>query len=151
VLADALLTPGGRTVGEPTSDGIAVLGAFEREGFITAEEDEVIRADTVVVVGPSGSMANADRMLVPMLTAFDEVGMGTVLSAPVGSDGSDGVIGVLRGSDVDGVVSSDDRLETVSGVTVTIAALAEQVAGGVGHYGTGDGSDGPAPDPFPRG
>jgi hypothetical protein len=151
VLADALLTPGGRTVGEPTSDGIAVLGAFEREGFITAEEDEVIRADTVVVVGPNGSMANADRMLVPMLAAFDEVGIGTVLSAPDGSDASGGVIGVLRGSDIDGVVSSDDRLETVSGVTVTIAALAEQVAGGVGHYGTGDGSDGPAPDPFPRG
>ena len=48
-------------------------------------------------------------------------------------------------------ISSEDRLETVNGVTVTIAALAEQIAGGVGHYGTGEGSDGPAPDPMPRG
>ena len=151
VLASALLTPGGRAVGQPYNDGIGVLAAFEGEGFISADETEVIRADTAIVVGPSGSSQNADRTLVPLLTAFDEVGVGTVLSAPVGSDGSEGVIGVLRGSDVDGVVSSEDRLETVNGVTVTVAALAEQIAGGVGHYGTGDGSDGPAPDPMPRG
>jgi hypothetical protein len=85
------------------------------------------------------------------LAALDDVGVGTVLAAPQGSDDPAGVIGVLRSSRADGVVSSEDRLETVTGVTVTITALAEQVAGGVGHYGTGQGADGPAPDPLPRG
>ena len=75
----------------------------------------------------------------PLLTALDDVGVGTVLTAPFGSDQADGVVGVLRASDADGVVSSVDRLDTVNGVTVTVLALAEQIAGGVGHYGTGEG------------
>ncbi len=151
VLADALLTPGGRAVGEPSSDSIAVLAAFENEGFISADEDEVIRGDTAIVIGPAGVVPNADLAVMPLLTAFDDVGVGTVLTAPLGSDQAEGVVGVLRGSEADGVVSSEDRVDTVNGVTVTVLALAEQVAGGVGHYGTGEGSDGPAPDPLPRG
>jgi hypothetical protein len=151
VLANALLTPGGRAVGEPSLDSIAALAAFESEGFISADEDEVIRGDTAIVIGPGGVVASADLTVVPLLTALDGVGVGTVLTAPLGSDQTDGVVGVLRASDADGVVSSEDRLDTVNGVTVTVLALAEQIAGGVGHYGTGEGSDGPAPDPLPRG
>lgn len=151
VLAGALLTPGGRAVGEPSLDSIAVLSAFENEGFIAADEDEVTRGDIAIVVGPAGAVANADLAVVPLLTALDEAGVGTVLTAPLGSDKSDGVVGVLRGSSADGVVSSEDRAETVNGQTVVVLALAEQIAGGVGHYGTGDGADGPAPDPLPRG
>ena len=151
VLADALLTPGGRAVGAPSLDSIAVLAAFESEGFISADEQEVIRGDTAIVVGPPDAVPGADLAVVPLLTALDDVGAGTVLSAPNGSDQPEGVVGVLRGSDADAVVSSEDRLDTVNGVTVTILALAEQIAGGVGHYGTGEGSDGPAPDPLPRG
>ncbi len=151
VLAEALLTQDERGVGEVTLEGVDGLIALEGEGFISADEDEVVRADTAIVIGPDGSVENADRFVVPLLAAFDEAGVGTVLSAPAGSDASSGVIGVLRSSDIDGVISSEDRLETANGVTVTIAALAEQIAGGVGHYGTGEGSDGPAPDPLPRG
>ena len=92
-------------------------------------------------------MVDGDLTLVPLVTALDDVGLGTVLAAPVGSDGPEGRSGSLRGSDVDGVVSSVDRLETVTGVTVTVRALAEQLAGGVGHYGTGEGVDGPPPTP----
>jgi hypothetical protein len=150
-LAGAVMTPGGRAVGEPTSDGIAVLAALETEGFISADEDEVIRGDTAIVVGPSGEVVNADLALLPVLTALDEVGAGTVLAAPIGSDVDGGIVAALRSSDVDGIVSSVDRVETVTGVTVTVSALAEQIAGGVGHYGTGEGTDGPAPDPLPRG
>lgn len=151
VLADALLTPGGRAVGEPSLDSIAVLAAFESEGFISADEDEVIRGDTAIVIGPAGVVPNADLAVMPLLTALDDVGVGTVLTAPLGSDQAEGVVGVLRGSEADGVVSSEDRVDTVNGVTVTVLAMAEQIAGGVGHYGTGEGSDGPAPDPLPRG
>ena len=151
VLASALMTPGGRAVGEPSSDSIAVLAAFENEGFISADESEVIRGDTAIVIGPAGVVPDADLALMPLLAALDDVGVGTVLTAPLGSDESDGIVGVLRSSDVDGVVSSEDRADTVNGVTVTALALAEQIAGGVGHYGTGVGSDGPAPDPLPRG
>jgi hypothetical protein len=151
VLAEALLTPGGRSVGEPSFDSIGVLGAFELEGFIAADEDEVILADTAIIVGPSGAVQDADLTLMPLMTALDDEGVGAVLAAPLGSDSDDGVVGVLRSSDADGVVSSVDRLDTVNGVTVTATALAEQIAGGVGHYGTGEGADGPAPDPLPRG
>jgi len=152
VLAEALLAPGGRPVGQPsTDDAVGVLAAFENEGFIAADEDEVTRGDTAIVVGPSGVIPGADVALPPLLAALDDVGVGTVLTAAQGSDDPAGVIGVLRSSREDGVVSSEDRVETVTGVTVTIAALAEQVAGGVGHYGTGEGADGPAPDPLPRG
>jgi hypothetical protein len=150
VLADALVTTG-RGVGEPAVDPSATVAALEGAGFISADETEVIRADTVIVVGPAGDVPNAADVVVPLVTAFDESGLGTVLAAPAGSDGTEGVVGVVRTSDVDTVVSTEDRLEAVTGVTVSIAALAEQVAGGVGHYGTGDGSDGAAPDPWPRG
>ena len=150
VLAEGLLTAEGRGVGEVILD-TAGLSALEAEGFISADEAEVVLADTAIVIGPEGSVESADRFIAPLLAATDEAGLGTVLAAPAGSDAETGVIGVLRGSDVDGFVSSEDRLETVNGVTVTIAALAEQIAGGVGHYGTGEGSDGPAPDPLPRG
>jgi hypothetical protein len=111
----------------------------------------VIRGDTAIVVGPSGEVVNADLALLPLLAALDEVGAGTVLAAPIGSDLDGGIVATLRSSDVDGIVSSVDRVETVTGVTVTVSALAEQIAGGVGHYGTGEGTDGPAPDPLPRG
>ncbi len=151
VLAEALLTPGGRFVGEPYVDSISVLAAFEQEEFLSADEDEVIRGDIAVVVGSDRQVADGDLTLVPLLAALDDVGLGTVLAAPVGSDRPGGAVGVLRGSDVDGLVSSVDRLETVSGVTVTVLALAEQLSGGVGHYGTGTDVDGPAPDPLPRG
>jgi hypothetical protein len=151
VLADALLTPGGRPVGEESLASVGTLAAFEGEGFISADEGQVTRADTAIVVGPEGAVPNADQYVVPLVGALDGDGLGTVLTAPAGSDASDGVVGVLRDSDSDGVVSTEDRLETVNGVTVTVAALAEQIAGGVGHYGTGDGSDAPAPDPWPRG
>ena len=150
VLAEGLLTAEGRGVGEVILD-TAGLSALEAEGFISADEAEVVLADTAIVIGPEGSVESADRFVAPLLAAADEASLGTVLAAPAGSDAETGVIGVLRGSDVDGFVSSEDRLETVNGVTVTIAALAEQIAGGVGHYGTGEGSDGPAPDPLPRG
>ncbi|HEX5016866.1 MAG TPA: copper transporter [Actinomycetes bacterium] len=148
-LADSLLDPGGRTIGEPPSD-LSTLIALDSEGFVTTEGD-VLSADTAVVVGPDGVVQGADRYVVPLLRSLDEIGEGTVLAAPLGSDESNGVIGVLRGSDVEATVSSEDRLDTVTGVTVTIAALAEQIAGGVGHYGMGEGADGPAPDPLPRG
>jgi hypothetical protein len=151
VLADVLLTPGGRGVGEPVDDPGATVAAFEGAGFISADEAEVIRADTAIVVGPSGEVANAEAVVVPLVTALDENGLGTVLTAPVGSDGPAGAVGVVRDSDADGVVSTDDRLETVTGVTVTIGALAEQLAGGIGHYGTGEGSNAAAPEPWPRG
>ena len=61
---------------------------------------------------------------------------GTVLAAPVGSDGPGGAVGVLRGSDVDGLVSSVDRLETVSGVTVgSGSGIAESSAAVYGWIG----------------
>lgn len=151
LLAESLVVPGGRAVGQPSLEASTVLIALEDEGFISADESEVILSDTVVVVGPAGVVPGASLALIPLLTAFDEVGVGTVLAAPAGSDQPEGVVGVLRGSDADGVVSSEDRLDTVNGETVTVLALAEQIAGGVGHYGTGEGADGPAPDPLPRG
>jgi len=151
VLADALLTPDGRGVGEPSNDPGAPIAALEGAGFISADEAEVIRADTAIVVGPAGEMPSAEAVVVPLVTALDENGVGTVLTAPLGADGAEGAIGVVRDSDADGTVSTEDRLETVNGVTVTIGALAEQIAGGVGHYGTGDDANAAAPDPWPRG
>jgi hypothetical protein len=103
-LADALLTPGGRAVGQESSDSTFVLSSFESQGFITADESQSVRADTAIVVGPEGAVPNANRYVVPLVSALDEFGLGTVLTAPAGSDDSAGVIGVLRDSDSDGVV-----------------------------------------------
>ena len=94
----------------------------------------MIRGDIAIVVGSDRCRwSTRDLTLVPLLTALDDVGVGTVLAAPVGSDRQDGVVGVLRGSDVDGVVSSVDRLDTVNGVTVTVlgARRADLPAGSV--------------------
>ena len=45
VLAEALLTPGGRFVGEPYVGLHLRAAAFEQEEFLSADEDEVIRGD----------------------------------------------------------------------------------------------------------
>ena len=102
VLAEALLTPGGRSVGEPSFDSIGVLGAFEIEGFISADEDEVILADTAIIVGPAGAVQDADLTLD---ATADSAGRrrcrcGADRTARQRQD--DGVVGVLRGSDADG-------------------------------------------------
>ena len=150
-LAQAVMVPGGRATGDPYQEGGLTLGSFEQAGLISADEAEVIRGDAAVVVGPATPVTDGDLTLVPLLSALDQAGAGTVLAAPNGSADGDGVVAALRASDANGTVSSVDRLDTTSGVTVTILALAEQLAGGVGQYGTGPDANGPAPDPLPRG
>jgi hypothetical protein len=150
-LAQAVMVPGGRATGDPYQEGGLTLGSFEQAGLISADEAEVIRGDAAVVVGPATPVTDADLTLVPLLSALDQAGAGTVLAAPNGSADGDGIVAALRASDANGTVSSVDRLDTTSGVTVTILALAEQLAGGVGQYGTGPDANGPAPDPLPRG
>lgn len=153
-LAEALLVPSGRAVGEPlVGSGAEILGALENDelDMISVDEQEIIRGDSAIVVGSADPMPDSELALVPLFTALDEVGGGTVVAGPVGSAEPDGVVEILRSSDADGTVSSVDRLDGAGGVTATVLTLAEQLAGGIGHYGSGPDADGPGPDPVPRG
>jgi hypothetical protein len=70
--------------------------------------------------------------------------VGTVLSGPPAAASGRGPVATLRGQ---GTGASDvDDLGTAQGVVATVLALAEQVTGSSGHYGTGPHATALVPD-----
>ncbi|MEO8330007.1 MAG: copper transporter, partial [Candidatus Nanopelagicales bacterium] len=149
VLAGALVTNDISSAGQPDRASTVVLGTYERAGFIKADQEEVVRGGSVIVIGSSDVNEAASATLVPLISALDADGEGTVVSGPLESAEPGGIVGSVRNGDLDELVSTVDRVDTPEGVSVTVLALVDQRQGEVGHYGTGSGAQGPAPDPIP--
>jgi len=149
VLATALVTNNDRLAGEPYSPSIGVLAAYEEAGFIKASGGEVIRGSTAIVIGSDTVDETASNTLLPLISWLDSSGEGTVVSGPPPSAEQGGIVAAVRHSDLVKQVSTDDRVDSAEGVSVTILALVDQTQGVTGQYGTGPDSQGPAPDPIP--
>ncbi|HVQ87668.1 MAG TPA: copper transporter [Actinomycetes bacterium] len=149
VLASALVTDNPRLAGTPYAPATAIVGEYEKAGFVHSDEQEVSPGGSAIVVGSDVDSAAKSATLLPLISWLDSGSEGAVVSGPLPSAEDGGIVGSVRDSDFDDAVSTVDQVDTAQGVTVTVLALVDQREGQVGHYGIGPGSQGPAPDPVP--
>jgi len=111
-----------------------VLGAYVSQGFLTGRSGVSGAADAFVVLAGT----RADAALVTLATTLGATG--TAVLAGSGADPASAV-GQLRADGASAAkVSTVDNLATPQGKLATAWALADQLAGKVGHYGTGPGA-----------
>lgn len=143
VLARATLQQpedGADPVTDIDQDGAEVIAGLDELGALRLDGDPGLRAELAVVVTGPGDVAESQPALTGLVAALDAGSRGAVVAAPGVGDG-----GLLRwvrddeGSDLDGVSTVDD-LEGTAGTVAMVLALAEQVDGEAGDYGTGRGA-----------
>jgi hypothetical protein len=126
-------------------DGAELIAGLDELGALRLDGDPGLRAELAVVVGGPDEAAEAESALTGLVAALDAGSRGAVVTAPGAGDA-----GPLRwvrddkGSDLDGVSTVDDVGGT-AGTVATVLALAEQVDGEAGDYGTGRGARGVLP------
>ncbi|HEX2316876.1 MAG TPA: copper transporter [Thermomonospora sp.] len=144
VLAGALLTGDASKALRDDPSSKAILEAFRTAGFVTVSGKPAQHATLAVMIAPSSPYqdgADADnRALVALAGALDGAGRGAVLAGPTTAVAEGGLIAALRDSDTGDDVSSVDTLDQSSGQIVTVLALADQLVGRNGHFGTGEGA-----------
>jgi hypothetical protein len=126
-----------------TEDLRTVLTAYRDEGYLTIARDVVGPAEAVVLVSGSpvtGEEANRRNAAVVTFAAqFDKAGYVVVAASADAGDGN--VVTELRGDpQLAQNVSTVDNVSTPQGRLVTAWAVADQIAGRVGHYGIGPGA-----------
>lgn len=156
VLADAL-------VSTDTAVTDATKGALDQltsANLIDVETADLRPATTAVVLGgpiEGDVVPDRDRIatrLAALAVALDGAGRGAVLASDVGVTGFDNVSSVVRAARGDaGTSRSLSTVDDVSlplGQVSVVYALVQQLGGGVGQYGLGDGvSAGYPPIPAP--
>jgi len=171
-LAAALTVAGGQSGdadGEPGAGGIdageaqAVVSAFQEADLVDFSSDDTTlqQATLVVVLGGQAPTTpleederegelQDERVVLALARAFDNRAEGVVVAGPTSSGGVDGLVGLLReDADTAARVSSVDNADRGVGVVAVVQALAEQLDGAVGQYGSGAGSSGPLPTTAP--
>ncbi|MEO7267972.1 MAG: copper transporter [Knoellia sp.] len=138
----------------------AALDALTGAKLIDVETADLVRASTAVIVAApvkGDLVVERDRQaarLVSLSAALDRAGKGAVLTEDVGVSGFTGAASVVRAARSD--ASTARSLSTVDDVSLSLGqvsvvyALVQQLTGGVGQYGLGDGvSAGYPPIPAP--
>jgi hypothetical protein len=154
-LAAALCrTPDGGSV-EP-EEAQAVVSAFSEADLVEfTSPDETLQPATLAVV-LTGSAPEAltppeqveQLAVVTMARALDARAQGAVLAGASGSAGDRGTVRALRSDDaLAREVSSVDNADRGTGLVTLVLALGEQLRGGVGAYGTGEGASTALPSP----
>jgi hypothetical protein len=154
VLASAVVTNQPARAGSEDAAGGEILSGFKQQGFVTVSGKPGGRATLAVVIAPStpyqGQGSGTDNQaLVTLASALDTADRGTVMAGPYQAAQDGGLIDVLRASAVADRVSSVDSADTPSGQVVTVLALATELSGKSGKYGTGSGVDAYLPTPVP--
>lgn len=145
VLARALMTAD--PTGEPDVETTAILAGYGAAELVRAD-DQTPRADLAVVVAPEPRATAEDAVAqnsawTAIAVALDRAGKGVVVVGDADAATDDGLIDALRGDPTAReAVSTVDVVDQVAGGVGVVYALAEQLNGEVGHYGTGDGADG---------
>lgn len=146
VLATSLVAADASAV---TDAGKAALDALAAAKLIDIETADLVRASTAVVVSaPIKGDVAADRdrsaaRLAALAAALDRAGKGAVLTEDVGVTGFAGAASVVRAARNDATtaraLSTVDDVSLSLGQVSVVYALAQQLTGGVGQYGLGDG------------
>jgi hypothetical protein len=148
-LAAALLTKGGadRTIAAPAK---MLLDQLDRAGFLSKSGLED-RADLAVVLlgnPPDPAVAASDRSpagLLSLATALRAAGSGVVVAGTTKAAAGSMMDAVRKNDATRSTISTVDTVETPFGRVATVFALIEQMAGGVGHYGSSPSANGPFP------
>lgn len=138
----------------------AALDALTSAKLIDVEAADLVRANAAVIVGApikGDVVEDRDRRatrLASLAAALDRAGKGAVLSEDVGVSGFDGAASVVRAARSDATtaraLSTVDDVSLSLGQVSVVYALVQQLTGGVGQYGLGDGvSAGYPPIPAP--
>jgi hypothetical protein len=154
VLSSAVVTNQQARAGSEDAAGGEILSGFKDQGFVTFSGKPGGRATLAVVIAPStpyqGQGSGTDNQaLVSLAAALDAADRGTVLAGPSQAAQDGGLIDVLRAGGSADKVSTVDTADTPSGQIVTVLALANEITGKSGKYGTGSGIDAYLPSPSP--
>ena len=156
MLAYALLTR--EDAGDqPDEVSSGILAGLSTAGLVTVagdgEGDQGLarRGSAVVVVagapyGSADERTGAGSILGELLGAFDRAGDGTVLSGPMSASAPDGLVTAVRqDAKVARRVSLVDVVDLGPGAVLTVLALAADLAGKPGDWGSASAADGPLP------
>lgn len=151
VLAASLVEPEGSEQADTIVE--TTPSAYAESGLVSLPEPIGQPAQLAVLVAGTGVEDDGEAgrrldALTSLAAAFDAQGAGAVLAGPPEAAGPLGVIDAVRAdTELSGATSTVDMAHVSSGRTVIALALAEQAAGGVGHYGAVGEVDGPLPPP----
>ncbi len=133
----------------PTDAGI--VAGYQEAKFVTLGGDnpsDIRRGSVAVIVAPpvdTGSdvtaLADQDATLLPFADSLHQSSQGVVAAGPTSSAQPGGYLNAVRDSTLSAEVSTDDMIPAPIGRVVLVLALQEQLNGGSGHYGTGQGAD----------
>ncbi|WP_353953531.1 copper transporter [Knoellia sp. S7-12] len=157
VLATSLVAPDAAAANDANKAAIDALASAK---LIDVDSADLVRASTAVVVAaPVKGDVAADRdreatRLASLAAALDRAGQGAVLTEDIGVSGFAGGASVVRAARSDattaGALSTVDDISLSLGQVSVVYALVQQLSGGVGQYGLGDGvSAGYPPIPAP--
>jgi hypothetical protein len=121
---------------EPDEDAAALIAGLEELGAVRLDGEPGRLAELAVVVSGEREKKAAEPAVTGLLGALDKGGAGAVL---VGPGRAPSAVGWVRGGQPVGA-SSVDSADSAAGQLAVVLALAEQVAGGKGAYGTGSGA-----------
>ncbi len=146
---------GGIMAGLTTAKLLTVEGATEGESGGAAT---VTRRGSVVIVlggapyGSADERSGAGSIVAELLAAFDRAGDGTVLAAPVSASDPDGLVSAVRlDRKVSEAVSLVDVADEAAGSVITVLALASDIDGRSGDWGSSAAADGTLPPAGRRG
>ncbi|HEU4511685.1 MAG TPA: copper transporter [Nocardioidaceae bacterium] len=150
ILARAVATDedGGATVDDAAN---SILSGLSTADLMSPAGDLDRRGSLVLVVSGAGSddpdmREAAGAVVTALVDAMDDSTDGVVVAGPIAAARPGDVIDSVRREVVTArEVSTVDTLDRVSGEVVSVMALAEQAAGGAGHYGSVDAADGVMP------
>jgi hypothetical protein len=138
--------------GAPVDDAAnSILSGLSTADLMSPAGDLNRRGSLVLVVSGAGSddtdvREAASAVVTALVDAMDESTDGVVVAGPIAAARAGDVIDSVRREVVTArEVSTVDTLERVAGQVVSVMALAEQAAGGAGHYGSVDAADGVMP------
>ncbi|WP_068278344.1 copper transporter [Aldersonia kunmingensis] len=122
-------------------DTALALETLRGGGFVTYDDARPGQLALVVTGGNSGNDGNRGSIVSRFAAALDGRGAGAALAGlPASAEGS-GPIAVSRADTaLAGTASTIDNINTEAGRITVALALAEQLNGGVGRYGTGPNS-----------
>ena len=137
-LSSVLITDKAGTAPAAAAEATAALSALSSGGFVTAD-GALAPGRLVVLVTGGATDGDQASVLADLAAALKQEAGGVVVAGRTGSEGTDGVVGVVRADPAAGnAVSTVDDVERSSGRLATVLALVEQNGGGVGRYGMAD-------------
>jgi hypothetical protein len=156
VLASAILTKDSTVqtaAGQHDPTITNVLNGLAGGGFLTVSNAPPTRATLAVVVIPDSPPSQNDsnrpsQELVTLAQQFELAGQGTVVAGSENGAGQGSAIDVMR-SGRSGKMSSVDGADTPIGQIVVAEAMAEQLNGVSGSWGTASTAEAAGPSPAP--